>query len=311
VEVEACLLNACNLRCRYCRMPSVPSSQLTTEQWRPVIRRLAALGTLRFKFHGGEPTLRKDFRALCAEARSTGMITAAVSNGLTIPSQPELLDYLDELIVSLDSPHRESNDSVRGCGSHEGAVEAIQIAQRRGVRAYVNMVLTRHNLGDLDAMLAFCEAREIGVNAQPVVFGRGPYEDHLSDLALSDDEIRAVHRRLVAWKRQGRALLFSAAAYQKVLDWPDLQVLTVPSPGVSSCVCGTDYIRIEANGDVGPCCQYEADFTPMNVLRDGLEPALRHARHHNCGDCWLPYYTERMELFKFRPSVVWNNLRRS
>jgi MoaA/NifB/PqqE/SkfB family radical SAM enzyme len=43
---------------------------------------LGALGTLRIKFQGGEPTLRKDFRQLCATAQQSGIRTAVVTNGL-------------------------------------------------------------------------------------------------------------------------------------------------------------------------------------------------------------------------------------
>ena len=309
-EVEACLLNSCNLHCVYCRCPDSSTVQMTTDEWVRIIRHFSRLGTLRFKLHGGEPTLRPDFRTLCAESRNAGMITAAVTNGLTVPACPELLDDLDELIISLDSPAQATNDRTRGHGSFEAAMATMSLAQERGVRTYVNMVLTRHNLADLEAMLDFCETRGVGFNAQPVIFGRGPYSDLIEELALSEDEIRKLHQRLLAWKRQGRRQLFSTEAYRRALEWPeDYSVLTRRSEGGPPCVAGRDYVRIEANGDVVPCCQFEADFTPQNLLRDGLEEALRHVQTHNCGNCWFPYYTERMALFRLRPAAVWNTLR--
>jgi len=67
-EVQAMLLNACNLRCVYCRCPEVKTTLLTTAQWSGIVRRLAALGTMRIKFQGGEPTLRSDFSELCTAA---------------------------------------------------------------------------------------------------------------------------------------------------------------------------------------------------------------------------------------------------
>ena len=309
-EVEASLLNPCNLRCIFCVSPNLPKTQMTTEQWQAIIRGCARLGTIRFKFHGGEPTLRPDFRKLSAEVQATGMITAVVTNGLRISLRPELLDFLDELVVSLDSPHPETNDRLRGEGSYQGAVQTIDLALRRGVRTFVSMVLTRQNLSDLEAMLAFCEARGVLMNAQPVVFGRAFYVEVDSTLALTPEEIRAVHRRLVEWKRQGRGLLYSKGAYQKVEDWPDLNVLTTRSEGDSECMAGTDYIRIEANGDVIPCCTYEADFTPKNILTDGLDETLRHVQKHNCGDCWLAYNNERMAMFSLKPEALWEVVRR-
>jgi MoaA/NifB/PqqE/SkfB family radical SAM enzyme len=309
-DVEAVLLNHCDLRCPYCHYPDRPKPQLSTRQWKEIIRGFASLGTLRFKFHGGEPTLRPDFGELSAEAKATGMIVAATTNGQTIADKPELLDYLDEVIISLDSPHPEANDRMRGKGSHQKAMKTIDLALERRVRTYLNMVLTRANLNDLEDMLAFCEARGLRMNAQPIALGGMYYVEQARSLELEPDEIREVHRRLILWKKQGRALFFSRSAYQKVLDWPDYQKLSVKGQGPSPCVAGSDFIRVESDGDILPCCQYNADFAPKNILRHGLRESLLHVQKHNCADCWLAFYNERTALFKLRPGAVWEAIRR-
>jgi MoaA/NifB/PqqE/SkfB family radical SAM enzyme len=309
-EVQIMLMNACDLRCVYCRCPHVETNMLTTDQWLAVIRRLGALGTIRLKFQGGEPTLRPDFRELCEEAKAAGMNTAVVSHGLVIASRPELLDYLDEVVISLDSHTPEVNDRLRGIGTYHGAVQAIDTALQRGKRTLVNMVLTSENFADLEAMLEFCEARGVLMNAQPVVYTGRYFGAETQDLALKSDQIREVHLQLVEWKRQGRGLMYSAWTYQKAANWPDHNVITVPSTGVSSCVAGRDYIHIEANGDVLPCMIHGANFSPKNVLEDGLEEAFRHVRRHNCGDCWRVYYNERKAVFGLRPGALLDVLRR-
>lgn len=42
-EVEASLLNACNLRCTYCSSPFLKTPEMTTNQWLAVIDQLADL----------------------------------------------------------------------------------------------------------------------------------------------------------------------------------------------------------------------------------------------------------------------------
>ena len=66
-EVQAVLLNACNLRCSYCNCPELSSATLSTEQWIEIIEKLRSVGTMRIKWQGGEPTLRPDFSKLCAD----------------------------------------------------------------------------------------------------------------------------------------------------------------------------------------------------------------------------------------------------
>jgi MoaA/NifB/PqqE/SkfB family radical SAM enzyme len=309
-EAQVSLLTACNGRCVYCRCYEVKAEQMSTEQWVDIIRGLGALGAVRIKFQGGEPSLRHDFRELCAEAKASGMTTAATSHGQRVPSNPELIDYLDELIISLDSPRREINDSLRGEGAYDGAVGAIEVALEKGLKTYVNMVLTRTNLPELEAMVEFCESRGVTLNAQPAIFGVYYYDEVARSLALTREEIRESHIRLAQWKRRGRSILFSAETYRQVADWPDHNVLSTRSKGVSSCMAGKYYVNIEPNGDVLPCIQHASSLKPKNIIKDGLEEALRHVRRHDCGDCFMVYLTERKAIFGLRPRALWEVVRR-
>jgi MoaA/NifB/PqqE/SkfB family radical SAM enzyme len=308
-EVQASLLNACNLRCVYCKCPEIKTTLMTTEQWRTIIRSLRALGTIRIKFQGGEPTLRADFREISAEAQRAGLITAVVTNGLPVADEPALLDYLDEVVFSLDSVTPEIHDRLRGEGTHAQVVRAIDIALGRGLPTYVNMVVSRENLGELEAMLEFCEARGVGLNAQQIVFG-GQYYATTHHLALTSEQTRIMHRRLAAWKRQGRRLIFSAQTYERTVDWPDYDVQTTRSAGESACMAGKFYVHIEPNGDVHPCVSHGANWKPKNILKDGLDAALRHTQRHNCGDCWVAYHNERKALFGLKPMALLEIMRR-
>ena len=309
-DVQASLLNACNLRCVYCKCPEIKTTLMTTEQWRTIIHGLRAVGTIRIKFQGGEPTLRPDFRDLCSEVQRAGIVSAVITHGLEVAKKPELLDYLDEIVFSLDSVTPEINDSLRGQGTHAEVVKAIDIARHRGLRTYVNMVVNRETLGEVEAMLEFCEARGVGLNAQPIVFGRQYYDETARRFALTYEEVQALYKHLAEWKSQGRRLMFSARSYEKALEWKDYGELAIQSPGESSCMAGKDYIHIEPNGDVLPCLQHGANFTPKNIIKDGLEEALRHTRRHNCGDCFTVYLNERKAVFGLQPAALREVLRR-
>lgn len=309
-EVQAVLLNACNLKCAYCNCPELKTSLLTTEQWRGVIRRLGELGTLRLKWQGGEPTMRKDFRELCGEVRRAGILCAVITNGMYIADDPSLLDHLDEVVFSLDSPTAEVNDALRGEGVHAAVLRAIEVVRARPIRLFVNMVVTQSNLHEIEAMLRFCEQRQIGLNAQPVAFGLPYYDESARSGALSDAQTRTMYRDLAAWKRQGRPLMFASSTYEQAALWTDYSSLARRSEGESTCAMGRFYVHIEPNGDVHPCVQHAADFQPKNAARDGVDEALRHVRHHNCGTCFSAYLNERKALFGLRPAALMEYVRR-
>jgi len=68
------------------------------------------MGTLRIKFQGREPTIKPDFPEICREARRLGIITPAVTKGMAAAANPDLLNDLQEVVVSLDSLRPEIND---------------------------------------------------------------------------------------------------------------------------------------------------------------------------------------------------------
>ena len=309
-EVAAQLWNECDQRCIYCRCPEVTTDLMTTEQWISILRDLRRLGTLRIKFQGGEPTIKPDFLEICGEARSLGIITSVVTNGRQTAQQPELLDPIMEVVVSLDSLRRDVNDFMRGEGAYENARRTLDLSLEKGKKTYVNMALCRKNLEDLEAMLNFCEEKDVRMNAQPIKFGVEYYDEGAREMALTPDEIREFHRRMIAWKKQGRSIMFSVPSFEKAMEWPDLTRNASKSEGRSGCMAGKFYFHIDPDGDVIPCIPHVADFTPKNILRDGLVEALENARFHNCGDCWSPYLNERKDLFKLKPSALAEFFRR-
>jgi len=284
---------------------------LGTEKWFAILRGLAELGTERIKFQGGEPTLRSDFRAIAAEAKRLGLRTAVVTNGTRVAEDPTLLDPVDEVVVSLDALTPALHEAHRGAGTHAPALAAIDAALALGRPTYVVMVVSRGNVGEVEAMLDFCEARGIRLNPQPVAFGRQYYDEAARSIALDGEGIRDLYRRLAEWRRQGRSLVFSTASYEYGAAWKDYDVLTVRGKFPSSCMAGKFYVNIEPNGDVHPCQSCGADFRPKNAVDDGLAEALRHARSHDCVDCFGSYLVERRLLFGLDTSALWAELTRS
>jgi len=309
-DVEINLLNACNLRCVYCRCPDIKIRLLSTERWCEIIRQLGEVGALRVRFQGGEPTLRTDFRQLCAAVQEAGALCGVTTNGLRIAEHPKLLDHLDEVVISLDAVTPEIHDRLRGRGTHAQVVRAIDITRARGVATYVTMVVTSENLTELEPMLEFCERRGVVFHAQPILFGRQNFDDTVRHLALTPEQQRAVHNQLAVWKRQRRALIFTASTYAGVAEWPDHDVLAIRAEGISGCVAGRYHIHIEANGDVHPCVLHAASLTPKNIVTDGFEEALRHVQRHDCGDCYTACLVERKAVFGLRPAALLEAFRR-
>jgi MoaA/NifB/PqqE/SkfB family radical SAM enzyme len=143
------ITHPCNLRCTHCYdVVPEPRHDLDTAQALRVVDRLADAGVRFIAFSGGEPFLRRDVFDLMARARARGMGIATRSNGTRIDSTvANRLRALDAAVVgiSFDGARAETHDAVRGAGAFAGAVAGIRALHAAGVRAQMEVVLSRRN----------------------------------------------------------------------------------------------------------------------------------------------------------------------
>ncbi len=75
----------CPLKCPWCSNPvdfDQYRNELSTEEWKKVLRAGRRLGSLQLGFTGGEPMLRNDLEELVAEADSLGYYTNLITSGV-------------------------------------------------------------------------------------------------------------------------------------------------------------------------------------------------------------------------------------
>jgi len=231
---------------------------------------------------GGEPTLRKDFRELTEVVQRSGVISSVTTNGQRMATEPRLFDYLDEAVFSLDALDSEKNGFHRGRGVLANVMRAIDHAFDRQTRVYIKMVVSTEIHDQIEPLLEFCERRGIGFHAQPVQVDWSYPDEEATALTLSDPDVRNMHLKMAEWKRAGRPLMFCAETYERTARWPDYTKFQLFGDKPSDCMAGRYYLHIEPNGDVYPCGLNVDRFSAKNILRDGLQTALKAARQHNC-----------------------------
>ncbi|MBI3091014.1 MAG: radical SAM protein [Candidatus Tectomicrobia bacterium] len=304
--VQYVLLYGCDARCDYCNSPHRPATQLSTAEHKEILRQFARLGTVRVKFHGGEPLLRKDLGELLAEVKRLGMRAAVVTNGLMLPERLDAVRRADELVISLDGDE-VTHDRHRGAGTWRRVMRAIDLCKQEGIEFFLNAVVTRHSAGDIDWLLATAARLGVMVNFQLLQTNEVAFGAHTTELMPAPEEIRAILAKILAAKEAGAPVLFSAHSYRHTLNWPDFSLERLVRPAeVSPCTAGRYFLNVEPNGDLIPCALHGATFTAKNALRDGVEAAWRHAQQHSCFDCYNTWLHESRAVFALRPAVLGN-----
>src|SRR6201991_3374447 len=157
------LTYACNLACVHCLSSSGRRDprELSTPECKSVIDELERMQVFYVNTGGGEPTVRHDFWELVDYATEHHVGVKFSTNGVKIDAavagRLAASDYVD-VQISLDGATPEVNDAVRGQGSYATAVRAMRALADAGFSGFkISVVVTRHNVGQLDAFKALAD----------------------------------------------------------------------------------------------------------------------------------------------------------
>ena len=263
------LTYACNLACRHCLSSSGrrDPDELTPAEARGVVDELAAMQVFYVNVGGGEPMLRPDFFELLAYSVDHGVGVKFSTNGTRLTraraAQLGAMDYVD-VQVSVDGATAEVSDSVRGTGSFAAATAAMgHLADAGFGRFKVSVVMTRHNVAQLDALAALADR-----------YG--------AQLRLT--RLRPSGRGADTWDELHPTAVQQRDLYRWLLDRPNvltgdsffhLSALGEPLEGLNLCGAGRVVCLIDPLGDVYACpFVIHPDFLAGNVRCGGTPRCL-------------------------------------
>jgi len=268
------LTYACNLACVHCLSSSGKRDprELSTRQCKDIIDELERMQVFYVNIGGGEPTVRPDFWELIDYATAHHVGVKFSTNGVRIT--PEVAtrlassDYVD-VQISLDGATAEVNDAVRGRGSFAMAIRALEnLADAGFADAKISVVVTRHNVGQLDAFKALADRYGATLRITRLrPSGRGA--DVWDELHPTAAQQRELYDWLVA---HGDGVLTGDSFFH-------LSAFGQSLPGLNLCGAGRVVCLIDPVGDVYACpFAIHEKFLAGNVLADGgFEAVWQHS----------------------------------
>src|SRR5215831_11466329 len=150
---------ACNIACVHCLSSSGRRRprELTTQQSLALVDELAEMQVFQIHFGGGEPFIYPGIWQVLERCSNRGLVMCISTNGTLITQERACrLKQFEPLYfqVSLDGGTRQTNDSIRGKGVFDRALQGLELLAAENHSLTVNSVLTRHSFYELDRLYA-------------------------------------------------------------------------------------------------------------------------------------------------------------
>ena len=240
----------CPLRCPYCSNPvdyQDDPSELATADWTRIFSEAEGLGVVQLHLTGGEPLVRKDLEGLIAQARSLDFYTNLITSGVPLTrARLKALRAagLDNVQLSIQAVDKETSDRIAGYASFDTKIEVARWIKDEGLPLTLNMVLHRHNLDDVEKLIALGES----LSADRLELANTQYHGWAS---LNRDALMPTAAQL------SRAHQIAAAARVRLEGKMDLVYVTPDYHATlpKACMDGwaRRYIHVVPNGTVLPC----------------------------------------------------------
>lgn len=272
------LTNSCDCRCLFCNLYNEPVPLPKIPFIESVIDQLAAMGTVRISFSGGEPLLRPDIGHIISYAKSRGISPTMNTNGIYIPDVLDKLKDIDLLKITVHGPPEAHNKIQGGLDMFTRVMEGVEAAHRVGLPFSFALTVTKYNVKHLDFVVDLAEKYNTFVAIQPL---KSLYRgiENIDHIAPAVDDYQKALDKLIERKVNGNPHIRNTLMGLKhIRHWPDYPDL--------SCTAGKMFAIIETNGDVKPCDRITYDTQLPNLHDMTMVEAWRSLpRNLNCTGC--------------------------
>jgi radical SAM protein with 4Fe4S-binding SPASM domain len=268
---EIALTYRCQNRCTFCYASAPERGPRTPEMNIAQIERVldAIMADARaptVSFTGGEPTIRPDLPQIIAYAKSLGMRTNLITNGIRCAEE----DYaallvaagLDSAQVSLEAAEAAVHDAiVRRPGAWQQTVEGIRNLRAAGIHVHTNSTINEQNREHLIGLVDFVAEMGLPYLSMNMVIRTGDAVgtmeigyDEIGDLVIPLKERAEDHGIRFIWYSPVPLCLFNPVAH---------------GLGSQSCSAADGLLSIAPDGSVLPCSSFEQGVG--NLLDDPFD----------------------------------------
>ena len=260
----------CNQKCVHCYAADqvlAEEDELSTEEWKRILRICRDAGIPQVTFTGGEPTMREDLIELIREAR--WFISRLNTNGIKLT--PEYCSKLhqaelDSVQITFYSCDEEIHNRLVGVEQFQNTVSGIDNALAEGLSVSINTPLCTMNRDYRKTLEFLHEKGVIYVTCSGLITTGNAAGEASERLQLSEAELEEILHEAVRYCHEnGMEIAFTSPGWirQEVFD-----ELNITSPSCGACLSN---MAVTPGGNVVPCQSWLSDKPLGNILKEDWE----------------------------------------
>lgn len=285
----------CNLRCRFCEYWSKPGTEMTTPEIFRMLEDASSFGIGAYNAWTAEPLMRRDLPEILGHAKSLGLITSLITNGLLLKARAHELVDLDYLSVSLDGI--ESYKGLRGADP-DAVLEGIRAARDAGHEILINCVISGKNLHELEDLVSLARSLGVWISFEPINESPGISSAVWDELGIRNKgEYERALDRLIDLKKNGAPIINSMTYLKMIMSRkPNFR-----------CHASDIVLHVSADGSIENC---RVERAHLGHVTDGIRNVWDSSREtrrqtaKNCRGCLFFGYVENSLLYDFVPEVM-------
>ncbi|MFH1441742.1 MAG: radical SAM protein [Candidatus Omnitrophota bacterium] len=297
VIVSWLLTYRCNQRCLYCDSWKMKTTEMETEKILSLITEMKQSGTQVLHLTGGNPLLRDDIGTIIEHAKKNNVVIDINSNGSLVKEKINQLTGLDLLTLSFDGPEK-IHDFIRGNGSYNNIMEAVEIAKKKKLKLRFNTVLSKFNLDKIEFILNKAKEFKIPVSFQPARL-RTLAGLEMNPVISEETDYKRTINNLILEKKKNNYIVNSITGLKYLYNWPN--------PTKIKCVNSLIICRLQPNGDMYGCGRnFIISKNVPNVIELGFKNSFDKLNYITCKECWCASFIELNYLFQFNLDTILN-----
>lgn len=261
IEVHVAVTERCPAGCRTCYLDARAESRGSSappdpdpEALEADLDALADAGVFEVALGGGEAVDKGALLALAGRIRARGMVPNLTTSGFGVDGlvAARMAEVFGQINVSVDGIGAGYR-AVRGWDGSRVALGAIDRLVAAGARVGANTVLTRDNVGDLEALGRTLAARGVAEWQWLRLKPAGRAREGYADKALTREQASALWPRALAIEADTGLVLRWDCAMVPFLAEHQVPVEALQRLGVTGCPGGQSLLARTGEGRWAPC----------------------------------------------------------